>query len=107
MSTTVLLAEDDTPSREIFHAVLDEAGYHVLDAADGKTALALLSNEPVDLLLTDVTMPGMSGIQLLERAKQLRPDLRAIVMTGHDVSEAVIGALRNRACEFLSKPFDA
>jgi two-component system, OmpR family, response regulator len=107
MSTTVLLAEDDTPSREIFHTVLDEAGYHVLDAADGKTALALLSNEPVDLLLTDVTMPGMSGIQLLERAKLLRPDLRAIVMTGHDVSEAVIGALRNRACEFLSKPFDA
>jgi|ERR1041384_2671894 CheY-like chemotaxis protein/anti-sigma regulatory factor (Ser/Thr protein kinase) len=107
MATTVLLAEDDQPSREIYHTVLDDAGYRVIDAADGNTALGLLDTESVDLLLTDVTMPGMTGIQLLEQARQLHPDLRAIVMTGHDVSEAVIGALRNRACEFLSKPFNA
>jgi CheY-like chemotaxis protein/anti-sigma regulatory factor (Ser/Thr protein kinase) len=107
MSTTVLLAEDDQPSREIYHTVLDEAGYNVIEAADGSAALDLLDKEPVDLLLTDVTMPGMTGIQLLERARALRPDLRAIVMTGHEISEAVIGALRNHACEFLSKPFNA
>ncbi len=107
MATTVLLAEDNQPSREIYHTVLEEAGYHVIDAADGTAALDLLSTVAVDLLLTDVTMPGMTGIQLLERARELRPDLRAIVMTGHEISEAVVGALRNRACEFLSKPFDA
>lgn len=107
MSTTVLLAEDDQPSREIYHTVLDEAGYNVIEAADGRTALDLLDTEAVDLLLTDVTMPGMTGIQLLEQARQLRPDLRAIVMTGHEISDAVIGALRNQACEFLSKPFNA
>ena len=107
MPTTVLLAEDDQFSREIYHTVLDEAGYHVIDAADGRAALDLLSRVAVDLLLTDVTMPGMTGIQLLERARELRPDLRAIVMTGHEISEAVVGALRNHACEFLSKPFDA
>ena len=65
----------------------------------------MLNSEPVDLLLTDIMMPGMTGIELLERARQIRPDLRAIVMTGHKTSEAVIGALRNRACEFLEKPF--
>jgi CheY-like chemotaxis protein/anti-sigma regulatory factor (Ser/Thr protein kinase) len=107
MATTVLLAEDNQPSREIYHTVLEEAGYRVIDAADGTAALDLLGKEAVDLLLTDVTMPGMTGIQLLERARELRPDLRAIVMTGHEISEAVVGALRNRACEFLSKPFDA
>ena len=107
MATTVLLAEDDQPSREIYHTVLDDAGYHVIDAADGSAALDLLDKETVDLLLTDVTMPGMNGIQLLERARKLHPDLRAIVMTGHEISDAVIGALRNRACEFLSKPFNA
>src|SRR5712691_6050559 len=101
MSTTVLLAEDDQPSRQIYHTVLDDAGYHVIDAADGTTALDLLDKEAVDLLLTDVTMPGMSGIQLLERARKLQPELRAIVMTGHEISDAVIGALRNQACEFL------
>src|SRR5258708_36384997 len=50
-------------------------------------------------------MPGMTGIELLEQARKIRPDLRAIVMTGHSTSEAVIGALRNQACEFLTKPF--
>jgi CheY-like chemotaxis protein/anti-sigma regulatory factor (Ser/Thr protein kinase) len=105
MSATLLLAEDNNTTREIYHKVLEKAGYHVIDAADGTTALELLMNEPVDLLLTDVFMPGMSGIDLLERAREIRPELRAIVMTGHKTSETVIGALRNRACEFLSKPF--
>ena len=107
MPTTVLLAEDNQPSREIYHAVLEDAGYHVIEAADGTAALDLLGKVAVDLLLTDVTMPGLTGIQLLERARELRPDLRAIVMTGHEISEAVVGALRNHACEFLSKPFQA
>ncbi len=105
MSATVLLAEDDKFCRDVYHAVLDAEGYHVIDAADGRAALDVLNSEPVDLLLTDVFMPGMTGIELLERAREVRPDLRAIVMTGHKTSEAIIGALRNRACEFLSKPF--
>ena len=97
MSNTVLLAEDDQPSREVYHTVLDAEGYRVIDAANGNAALDLLSTEQVDLLLTDLMMPGMTGIQLLERARKVRPDLRAIVMTGHSTSEAVIGALRNQA----------
>ena len=105
MSATILLAEDNKPTREIYHRVLEVAGYRVLDAADGKAALDLLMSESVDVLLTDVYMPVMSGIELLERARKIRPDLRAIVMTGQKTSEAVIGALRNQACEFLSKPF--
>jgi CheY-like chemotaxis protein/anti-sigma regulatory factor (Ser/Thr protein kinase) len=105
MSRTVLLAEDDAPSRQIYYTVLDAEGYRVIEVPDGKSALEVLTREPVDLLVTDVMMPGMTGIELLQRARQLRPDLRAIVMTGHKTSEAVIGALRNRACEFLEKPF--
>ena len=105
MSATVLLAEDDAPSRQIYYAVLEGEGYHVIEVPDGKSALEVLNSQPVDLLVTDVMMPGMSGIELLQRARLTRPDLRAIVMTGHKTSEAVIGALRNRACEFLEKPF--
>lgn len=105
MSRTVLLAEDDAPSRQIYYTVLEAEGYRVIEVPDGKSALEVLTREPVDLLVTDVMMPGMTGIELLQRARQLRPDLRAIVMTGHKTSEAVIGALRNRACEFLEKPF--
>ena len=105
MSATVLLVEDYKPSREVYHRVLDAAGYRVIDAADGDAALDVLNSEAVDVLLTDVFMPGMSGIELLERARKLRPDLRAIVMTGQKTGEAVMGALRNRACEILAKPF--
>lgn len=105
MSATLLLAEDNKTTREIYRKVLETAGYQVIDAADGEEALELLTNQSVDLLLTDIYMPGMSGLELLERAREIRPDLRAIVMTGHKTSEAVIGALRNRACEFLTKPF--
>jgi len=105
MSATVLLAEDDAPSRQIYYTVLDTEGYRVIEVPDGNSALEVLRNQPVDLLLTDIMMPGMTGIELLERAREIRPELRAIVMTGHKTSEAVIGALRNRACEFLEKPF--
>src|ERR1044071_4852855 len=105
MSTTILLTEDERPAREVYHKLLERAGYHVIEAADASAALEALQHEQIDILLTDVLMPGMSGIELLERARQSHPDLRAIVMTGQKTSEAVIGALRNQAWEFLSKPF--
>jgi CheY-like chemotaxis protein len=105
MSGNVLLAEDDAPSRQIYYTVLEGEGYHVIEVPDGRAALEVLSSQPIDLLVTDIMMPGMTGIELLQRARQIHPKLRAIVMTGHKTSEAVMGALRNRACEFLEKPF--
>jgi len=105
MSATVLLAEDDGPSRQIYFTVLNAEGYSVIEVPDGRSALDVLHSRPVDLLLTDIMMPGMTGIELLEHAREIKPDLRAIVMTGHKTSDAVIAALRNRACEFLEKPF--
>jgi len=105
MSAAVLLAEDDAPSRQIYFTVLNAEGYSVIEVPDGRSALDVLYSQPVDLLLTDIMMPGMTGIELLERAREIKPDLRAIVMTGHKTSDAVIGALRHRACEFLEKPF--
>ena len=105
MSANVLLAEDDVTSRQIYFTVLVAEGYHVIEVGDGNSALEVLRGQPVDLLITDIMMPGMTGIELLQRAREIRPDLRAIVMTGHKTSEAVIGALRNQACEFLEKPF--
>ncbi|HKP84622.1 MAG TPA: response regulator [Blastocatellia bacterium] len=105
MATTVLLADDDNTSRRVFRRVLEYEGYNVIEAGDGESALEVLKNEHVDLLLTDIVMPGLDGIELLESARQLQPELRTIVMTGHKTTEAVIGAFRNKACDFLSKPF--
>lgn len=103
--STILLAEDNNPSREIYAAVLKKAGYRVVDVGDGLEALAILRTQEIDVLVTDVYMPGMNGLDLLEQARKLNPDLRAIVMTGQKSGETVIGALRQQACEFLSKPF--
>jgi two-component system, OmpR family, response regulator len=104
MSRNLLLADDDTNNRRILRRALENEGYHVVEAADGQNALDMLKSEQVDLLITDVIMPGMDGIELLERAREVQPDLRAIVMTGYKSSEAIIGAFRNRACDFLTKP---
>src|SRR5262245_33610603 len=105
MAATVLLADDDSSGRMVFRRVLEYEGYRVIEASDGEAALTVLENEPVDLLLTDVIMPGIDGLELLERARQLQPHVRAIVMTGNKTNETVIGAFRNQACDFLSKPF--
>jgi len=105
MAATVLLADDDSSGRMVFRRVLEYEGYRVIEAGDGQAALDVLRSEPIDLLLTDVVMPGMDGIELLERARQLQPHVRAIVMTGNKTNETVIGAFRNQACDFLSKPF--
>jgi CheY-like chemotaxis protein/anti-sigma regulatory factor (Ser/Thr protein kinase) len=105
MSHTLLIAEDDENSRKVFRKVLAADGYHIIDVADGAAALDVLKNESIDVLLTDIFMPNMGGIELLERAREVQPNLRAIVMTGNNTKETVIDAMRNKACDFLSKPF--
>ena len=105
MTTTVLLADDDNTGRTVFRRVLEYEGFNVIEASDGLSALEVLKAGPVDLLLTDVVMPGLDGIELIERAHELQPHLRAIIMTGHKTNQTVISAFRNKACDFLSKPF--
>jgi Response regulator containing CheY-like receiver, AAA-type ATPase, and DNA-binding domains len=105
MATTVLLADDDNSGRTIFRRVLEYEGFQVIEASDGLSALEVLKTETVDLLLTDIVMPGLDGLELIERAHQLQPQLRAIIMTGHKTNQTVISAFRNKACDFLSKPF--
>lgn len=105
MENTLLIAEDDSTSRRILREALAMDGYRILDVGDGSAALDIIEREHIDVLLTDVVMPGMDGIELLERARLVQPHFRAIIMSGNSTPEAVIGAFRNQACDFLSKPF--
>lgn len=106
MSKTLLIADDDTSSRKLFTEALSADGYAIIDVGNGAAALEVVKARHIDVLITDDTLPGLDGIKLLERAHELQPKLRAIVITSHGTPDAVIGALDNQACDFLSKPFE-
>jgi CheY-like chemotaxis protein/anti-sigma regulatory factor (Ser/Thr protein kinase) len=105
MVSTLLIAEDDSALRRLLTKSLEEDGYSIIEAPDGPEALEVIQRQPVDLLITDVVMPKMSGLELLEKARALSPGIRSIVMTGHGTAETVINAFRSHACDFLEKPF--
>lgn len=81
---TVLYVDDDDQVREALGRVLDRAGFRVIVAPDANAALRILRTDHVDLLLTDVVMDGLNGFQLAVQAKQLRPHLRILYVTGYD-----------------------
>ena len=80
---TVLFVEDDRDVRESVVEILRLHGFVVLVAEDGYEAIRLLMEFPVDLMFTDIVMPGLSGFELAEQAKQIRPDLRILYITGY------------------------
>lgn len=82
-SRTILVAEDDAELRELISVTLSEPGYTVFAAADGYEALRILADRPVDLLITDVRMPGISGLELARQAKLMRSYLHVIYVSGY------------------------
>jgi len=84
-SETILLVEDESPVRDLVRTILQRSGYSVLEAGDGPTALHLAQTHPgpIDLLFTDVVMPGLSGPELLKRLEPQRPGMQVLYMSGH------------------------
>jgi len=100
----ILLAEDDQVMREYLTRALEKAGYAVTPVDRGTAALPLIETEPFDLLLTDIVMPEMDGIELAQRASDLRPDLRVMFITGFAAVTLKAGKSMPQA-RILSKPF--
>ncbi len=106
MSYTVLVTEDDRVQREIISDILRLAGYEVRTVASGTESLEMLRSEEVDVLLSDLKMPGMDGLELLRRAKHLRPDTEVVIMTAHATIKTAVTAMKEGAADYLEKPFD-
>jgi len=105
---TVLVIDDDESLRRVTEYRLQEDGYAVLTAVDGQAGLDLFQSSPVSLVLTDVRMPKMEGIDLLKRLKQeARIRGKIIVITGYGTIPLSVEAMRLGAFNFLTKPFDA
>jgi two-component system cell cycle sensor histidine kinase/response regulator CckA len=102
---TVLVVDDEEAIRKVTARILVRNDYSVLQAATGADALSLAADQPVDLLLTDVVMPSMSGLELAERIRALRPDLSVLLMSGY--SQGVLGPQRgmDEGVHLIQKPF--
>jgi putative nucleotidyltransferase with HDIG domain len=107
MAERILVVDDEEAIREIVSSMLHNAGYETRQASSGVEALSTInSGESFDLMLSDLMMPEMDGITLLERVKEARPDMPAIMVTAvHDISVA-LAAIRNGAYDYLLKPFE-
>jgi two-component system, cell cycle response regulator CpdR len=101
----ILLAEDDDSVRVFLARALRRAGHEVYDMADGDSALAWVSDNAVDLLLADVVMPGIDGIELARRASDMWPHLRVIFITGFAAVALREAQTMPRETTVLAKPF--
>ncbi len=100
----VLVVDDDEANRVTLERILSREGLDVVHAASGREGLEQLREAPVDLILTDLKMPGMSGIDLLKACKHLEPDLEVVVMTAYGTVETAVEAMKEGAYDFVSKP---
>ncbi|GMU61757.1 MAG: hypothetical protein AMXMBFR34_35200 [Myxococcaceae bacterium] len=105
-SARVLVVDDNRDMARGIGMLLDEAGHRVGVAHSGKAALALMEQEAFDLVLSDVRMPAMSGMALLEVVHARWPTTRVVLITGYGTIDAAVAAIRTGACDYLTKPFD-
>jgi DNA-binding NtrC family response regulator len=103
---TVLIAEDEANMRRVLSALLERDGFRTLEAADGAAALETLAREPVDAILTDLRMPKVNGLELLEAVRRKHPEIPVIMLTAHGTVGSAVEALKQGAFDYLTKPFD-
>lgn len=102
----ILLADDDQSLRRVIQFKLEQNGYEVTAVKDGASALVELQSTDFDLLLSDIKMPGMDGIELLERARNQQPKLKVILITAHATVSQAVQAVKLGAFDYITKPFE-
>jgi len=103
--SSALVVDDEAPISEMICEALSAEGVYCRSASNGIEALARLAEEHADIVITDVRMPGMNGLELLEQVRSHYPDIFVVLLTGTADVPTVIRALRSGACDFLTKPF--
>lgn len=100
----VLVIDDETPTLMMFRLTLGAFGYEVFTAENGQEGLEIFKRERPSIVLTDIKMPGMNGIEVLKRIKEINPTTEVIVITGHGDMDLAIQALNLDATDFINKP---
>jgi two-component system response regulator AtoC len=105
MQERILIVDDEEQMRELLAKVLERDGYQVTTASDGGQAMAILEKEPVDLVVTDVRMPGLDGMEALTGIKELNPEIVVIIMTAFGSIDQAVQAVKEGAYDYIDKPF--
>jgi len=105
MLTNILVVDDEISMREFLGILLEREGYATHLAADAEIALNLLENEEFALVISDVNMPGLNGIKLLERIKQFSPETAVLLITAFSTAEQAVEAMKLGAYDYIAKPF--
>ncbi|HEX8949072.1 MAG TPA: sigma-54 dependent transcriptional regulator [Dissulfurispiraceae bacterium] len=106
MNFRIVIAEDEEITLKHLVYALKREGYEAVGAKDAREALALMESEPFDVLITDVKMPGMSGLELLERVKEKFPWMEVLIITGFGTIDSAVEAMKKGAYEYITKPFN-
>ncbi len=108
MKNRILVVDDDKNVRRLVSDILEKSGsYELITASTGEACLNKLQEQPVDLLLLDIQMPGMDGIEVLDQVKKKHPDLPVIIMTAHGTIERAVDSMKKGCYDFLTKPFSS
>ena len=105
MKKKILVVDDDDNLRIVMQETLESCGYDVGEAESGATALNVLKKKKFDLVITDLMMPGIKGIDLIERASGLYPEMGFLVISAYGTIETAVDAMRKGAFDFITKPF--
>ena len=103
---TILLADDDENIRRVLEFQLSEAGYKILTAADGSQAFEIFTNNDFDCVITDLRMPKLSGLELLEKIKTFNAEIPVVVITAFGEVETAVSAMKAGAFDYINKPFN-
>jgi DNA-binding NtrC family response regulator len=104
--TSILIVDDEEEMCRIISHIFEKEGINVLIANDGYTALQIVHSEPPDILLVDVRMPGMDGMEVLRETKKIHRDIPVIMITAHAEACGAVNALREGAVDYIAKPFN-
>src|SRR6266699_2024611 len=106
MKRTVLVVDDETNMQAVMRMILEGAGHYVILADSGEEALEHVHRAELDVVLTDLKMPGMGGEEFVVRFRRERPDVPVIVVTAHGTINSAVKSIQDGAADYLVKPFE-
>lgn len=106
MKRTVLIVDDEQNMQAVMRMILEGAGHHVLTADSGEAGLTHIQNPNLDVVLSDLKMPGMGGEQFVIRCRKERPDVPVIIVTAHGTIRSAVKSIHDGAADYLTKPFE-